>query len=131
MWVSLWVRILASSAESQLARTPARATQRALVNAPQQFSLDKSVKYLDSQREFPQSERSLCPERFELPTFWFVALNSLLILRNLRPFKCTQCTQAGHPTLKVCRPSPHCASAQKTITTSLKTEPNQRSVSMR
>jgi len=24
------------------------------------------------------------PERFELPTFWFVAVNSLLILRNLR-----------------------------------------------
>jgi len=24
------------------------------------------------------------PERVELPTFWFVAFNSLLILRNLR-----------------------------------------------
>jgi hypothetical protein len=27
------------------------------------------------------------PERFELPTFWFVAVNSLLILRNLRAKK--------------------------------------------
>ena len=24
------------------------------------------------------------PERFELPTFWFVAVNSLVILRNLQ-----------------------------------------------